>query len=373
MKMMNFRRFDPEYTIDGKVGLVRGNKLEEAVWNEFANNRGALADAVSAIRANVSDNGPLAKVNGQGQSVEVPYWVFVCNPKKWAIDRFLDRNVEHDTWGVRQADRGSFAPGQLGIVRVGVDRRTVEERNGNPPLESGIYALCEVESEAFNGTGASDEFWSDGEGREPGWPTVKIRYVRTYRHRPLTIARLRAERPDVSHLLLDGFQASSFPIVASDFHAVMELLGEDVDELVTPSQQGENTSEALAALQKKYIHASPEVKERVSRYIERGSVGTQVKKALGFKCQVCDALGREPIGFFKKNGEPYVEAHHVMPVSAGEIGSFAPSNIMVVCANHHRQMHYGEINVVIGEATFDFTIEERSLKIPRCQATLKIE
>jgi hypothetical protein len=25
----------------------------------------------------------------------------------------------------------------------------VAERNGNPPLEPGIYALCEVESEAF--------------------------------------------------------------------------------------------------------------------------------------------------------------------------------------------------------------------------------
>ena len=26
MKMMNFRRFDPEYTAGGRVGLVRGNK-----------------------------------------------------------------------------------------------------------------------------------------------------------------------------------------------------------------------------------------------------------------------------------------------------------------------------------------------------------
>jgi len=35
MKMMNFRRFDPEYTVGGKVGLVRGNKLEKVIWDEF--------------------------------------------------------------------------------------------------------------------------------------------------------------------------------------------------------------------------------------------------------------------------------------------------------------------------------------------------
>ena len=29
MKLMNFRRFDPDYTKEGKVGLQRGNRLEE--------------------------------------------------------------------------------------------------------------------------------------------------------------------------------------------------------------------------------------------------------------------------------------------------------------------------------------------------------
>ncbi len=50
MKMMNFRRFDPDYTVNGKVGLVRGNKLEEVVWNEFHANPAALAGTVAAIR-----------------------------------------------------------------------------------------------------------------------------------------------------------------------------------------------------------------------------------------------------------------------------------------------------------------------------------
>jgi hypothetical protein len=99
-------------------------------------------------------------------------------------------------------------------MRVGVDHRTIVERGGKPVLESGIYALCEVESEAFDGTGASSEFWAPGAERAPGWPTVNIRYLHAYVTNPLTIERLRTERPDISGLLINGFQAASFPITA---------------------------------------------------------------------------------------------------------------------------------------------------------------
>jgi hypothetical protein len=43
-------------------------------------------------------------------------------------------------------------------------------------------------------------------------------------------------------------------------------------------------------------------------------------------------VGRNPIGFLKKNGEPYVEAHHVMPVSTHQIKSLSASNVITVCA-----------------------------------------
>jgi hypothetical protein len=241
-----------------------------------------------------------------------------------------------------------------------------------PPLESGIYALCEVESAAFDGTGASSEFWAAGAERAPGWPTVNIRYLKTYGENPLTIERLKAERPDLSRLLLNGFQASSFPITARDFHAVMELLGEDLDDL--PSSPEDNAdADALAALERKYLNASPEVKLRVSKSIERGPGGGIVKKANGFKCQVCEALGNDPIGFLKKNGQPYVEAHHVMPVSTKQIGSLSASNVMTVCANHHRQLHYGGIEVRISPKTFEFEIDTSPITIQRLVIEAKPE
>lgn len=53
MKMMNFRRFDPKYTKDGKVGLTRGNKDEEVVWNEFTTNLERLRSVALAIRSTI--------------------------------------------------------------------------------------------------------------------------------------------------------------------------------------------------------------------------------------------------------------------------------------------------------------------------------
>ncbi len=53
MKMMNFRRFDPEYTKDGKVGLTRGNKDDEVVWNEFTTNFERLRAVALAIRSTI--------------------------------------------------------------------------------------------------------------------------------------------------------------------------------------------------------------------------------------------------------------------------------------------------------------------------------
>ncbi|MBA4143827.1 MAG: HNH endonuclease [Nitrosospira sp.] len=53
MKMMNFRRFDTEYTNDGKVGLTRGNKDEEVVWHEFSIDPVRLAAVTAAIRLTI--------------------------------------------------------------------------------------------------------------------------------------------------------------------------------------------------------------------------------------------------------------------------------------------------------------------------------
>jgi len=51
MKLMNFRRFDPNYTDSGRVGLQRGGKGEELIWAEFASNPNRLESVAAAIRS----------------------------------------------------------------------------------------------------------------------------------------------------------------------------------------------------------------------------------------------------------------------------------------------------------------------------------
>ncbi|WP_211961395.1 HNH endonuclease [Cupriavidus plantarum] len=53
MKMMNFRRFDPVYTKDGKTGLKGGNADEEVVWAEFADDPDELSAVCDSIRSAV--------------------------------------------------------------------------------------------------------------------------------------------------------------------------------------------------------------------------------------------------------------------------------------------------------------------------------
>lgn len=51
MKVMNFRRFDPAFAAEGKVGLSHGSKADEEVWNEFSGARDRLTAAAALIRS----------------------------------------------------------------------------------------------------------------------------------------------------------------------------------------------------------------------------------------------------------------------------------------------------------------------------------
>ena len=92
---------------------------------------------------------------------------------------------------------------------------------------------------------------------------------------------------------------------------------------------------------------------------------------MGHRCQLCAAVGLNPIGFLKASGDPYVEAHHVMPVSHMQVGSLSLSNIMTVCPNHHRQLHYGGgVAVEIGASAFTISIGGVTVVIPKFRMNL---
>lgn len=121
----------------------------------------------------------------------------------------------------------------------------------------------------------------------------------------------------------------------------------------------------VAGLERKALQETPKEKLKIGQEIERGPIGSAVKKLNGYRCQICVELGLEPHAFKKKDGTPYIEAHHVMPVSERQVGSLSASNVMTLCANHHRQLHYGDVSVEILETTFEIRLEEKAISIPR--------
>lgn len=79
----------------------------------------------------------------------------------------------------------------------------------------------------------------------------------------------------------------------------------------------------------------------------RGSVVERFRDANGYaakelavaqrgeSCQICN------FRFRKRDGNAYYECHHIIPLSKG--GGNADSNLLVLCANHHRELHYADV------------------------------
>ncbi len=74
------------------------------------------------------------------------------------------------------------------------------------------------------------------------------------------------------------------------------------------------------------------------RYERDQELNKLIKKSRGEKCQICGYF------FQMKNGEKYVECHHLEHLSEG--GLDVSKNILVLCANHHRQFHFGNVRIL---------------------------
>jgi 5-methylcytosine-specific restriction protein A len=70
--------------------------------------------------------------------------------------------------------------------------------------------------------------------------------------------------------------------------------------------------------------------------------------------------------FIKQNGNIYIETHHVEPVSKLKRGVLSITNLMTVCANHHKQLHYGKVKLIENsEKHFVFIIDGEKIIIDK--------
>jgi hypothetical protein len=224
-------------------------------------------------------------------------------------------------------------------------------RQGVPPL-----GLCAMTPFA--------NAWSQ-EGRAWAFPVATMQAAaQTFDWRPDALENIRREAR-----ALPGQAAIPWRKENDEKESFVRQWAEGLrPNVVAPVEPGAPASEAgqLDALERKLLDHKPAVRERVSKTIERGPIGAMLKKANGYRCQLCDALGKDSLGFLKPNGERYVEAHHATPVSAMEVGSLSATNIMILCANHHRQMHYGGVIIERTATEFVLTMDgHRKISIKR--------
>ncbi len=76
--------------------------------------------------------------------------------------------------------------------------------------------------------------------------------------------------------------------------------------------------------------------KRIKRYKK---IVDEIKKKYDGRCQI------ENCGytFLKSNGENYAEGHHLIPLAKG--GNQTAENVVILCANHHRMLHYAKVEI----------------------------
>src|SRR6185437_5600386 len=140
------------------------------------------------------------------------FWTFFCNPKYWPIDDFL-HNAEPECvskYRITSWQKAHFVAGQLGVIRVGSDLRTIAERKGGERLQKGIYAIVEIIGSPY--MEESDTFKIEHQKRESSRWVVPIKYIRNYIKQPILLANIKDDfivKRDA--YLLKGIQAASMP------------------------------------------------------------------------------------------------------------------------------------------------------------------
>lgn len=234
-------------------------------------------------------------------------------------------------------------------------------------IQSRIDFACYVETLPPLGLCVVEHFanaWSQ-EDRKWAFPVARMKdAAQTYRWNEADFEKIKA-----TTRTLPGQAAIPWRKELTDREHSIRSWAESLKPTEAPTDNEEVNLAQADALdvidQERDALKRPEVREKVSKQIERGLIGSKLKKINGYRCQLCEALGHDPISFVKASGEPYVEAHHVTPVSELQLGSLGAGNIMILCANHHRQMHFGNVVVERGEHEFLVKLDDIEVRIRR--------
>ena len=79
----------------------------------------------------------------------------------------------------------------------------------------------------------------------------------------------------------------------------------------------------------------PRVERVVSSFLRDPEVVAWASRVAAGRCELCGA----PAPFLRDDGEPYLEIHHLRPLSEG--GPDTIDNVLACCPTCHRRLHHG--------------------------------
>ena len=162
------------------------------------------------------------------------------------------------------------------------------------------------------------------------------------------------------------------PLDEDVFYKVIKLINlnnytniNKYEEIIDIKNLG-NSITGIELLNEFYANTNIEQKEKLVKVIERRKIANKIKEYIQYKCQICESLGQNPYSFKKKSGEYYVETHHIIPVSDTENSKLSVDNLICLCPNHHKQVHYGNVEIINNNDTYvEYNIDGIKVKIDK--------
>ncbi len=311
-------------------------------------------------------------LNKTNESTNENYWTFFSNPRKWEIDCFLKSDKANDEihYSINDWHKDKIKIGDKGVIRVGRDNRTKAELKNKPKLRPGIYAIIEIVSYPEIIKDISDEFYLNKSDMNKERWKVKIKIIKNLIDSPIIFDDYIKSVLNEDKYLIDGFQRSSMQLLESEFNKIIGLTlvnKESISDkdLIDAEKLG-NDLAGITILNEIYKKINIQKKDKLVKAIERGKIANEIKKYAGYKCQICEVIGNTPYTFKKKNGEYYIETHHIIPVSDIENSSLSVENLICVCPNHHRQLHYGNVDIILNsELYIKYLIDNKEVTIKK--------
>lgn len=242
---------------------------------------------------------------------------------------FVNSGLRPDTYVdyIRQLQNGSRKKFYTtrDVMRGGIEKNGAEKLIIYDPSTSSITAEMGISSVSINrGRGLYKA------GNKPRQGTVRIL------DDPIPLGRIEAI-PGLHKFSKKGFRSTN--ITAAQYSALFgayDIEEDDEEEQYSVDVAIEDMDlNEIRNFLRDYV---PKKGEKIqfkgeSYKRDQGIIG-MLKKLRGYKCQICNTSIKRMFG------PPYVEGAHIKPKS--DNGSEDPSNILILCPNHHKEFDLGE-------------------------------